>query len=131
MPRVRIIVFLSAVLTIWLAAVTGQARYFCRMMDRVLDEPCCPSVSPLDEVSSESRASSPDCCQRLTAGGLRSVVARDESLKPLSSPGLPWTAVLEVPPAAQQETFYASSREQAPLPARGPPLFLKNCALLI
>ncbi|MEO8177482.1 MAG: hypothetical protein ABI895_01495 [Deltaproteobacteria bacterium] len=133
MSRARIVAFLTTVLLLLPAAVPSHARYFCRMMDRVLDSCCCPSEAALEGVSPEAVARTPDCCVRLTQGGLPTVAARPELLKPLSIPGLPATTMImiEVVPAAEREVLRTASDEQDPPPARGPPLFLKNCVFLI
>jgi len=131
MLRARMVAFLSAVLMLWPLGMPGHARYFCRMMDRVLDECCCPSEPALDAGTSETQARTSDCCERLTQSVPPLAATRREVVKAHSLAWLPATPVLEIEPASHRNTPDTVLRADGPRSACGPPLFLKNCQLLI
>jgi len=131
MLRARIVAFLASLLLLWPLGGPAQARYFCRMMDRVLDTCCCGHESELEALHPEAQARSADCCVRLTRGALPTADARRDGLIPGWLPALPGAGAPRVLPAFQSDVSLAAGAPGEPVLARGPPLFLKHCAFLI
>ena len=129
MFRTPLVLLLTALLALWPVGAPGHARYFCRMMDRVMDSCCCGSKSA-EAVSPEAELRNADCCVRLSQGALSVAGADRDAMQPLPTLALPETIGLEVH-AAGQDVLVAMLLEDQPLSARGPPLFLKNCVFLI
>lgn len=131
MFRARLAALLVALLG--LAPVVAQAhgRYFCRMLERVVDECCCavePSSAALD---SAPEVKSPDCCLRLTQGTLPSADPTRNSVAPVAALPVVLASRAPIVPPLYPEILGAAPEEDDVSPARGPPLFLKHCALLI
>ena len=129
--RAQIAALLALLIAAWPGAAPGHVRYFCRMMDQVVDSCCCRSLAPLSGVSPDPEAGVPDCCERLTQGALANADTRRDVVKSFSAPlplaasqarALPGYGVAVVSPARERRRAVA---------ARGPPLFLSHCALLI
>ena len=131
MLRARWIAFLASLLLLWPLGAPAHARYFCRMMDRVLDSCCCPHDSALETLHSEAEARSPDCCVRLTQGALPAADARRDVTTPGSLPALPAANELGLSPACESDVLDAGGVQEEAVLARGPPLFLKHCVFLI
>jgi hypothetical protein len=129
--RAQIAALLAVLLAVWPATASVHARYFCRMMDRVVDSCCCRSEAELQQVEPQPEARVPDCCERLTQGGLPNAEPRRDVVKPFSSPLLLSASEVQVLPRALLQVIPASREDQRAIGARGPPLFLANCALLI
>jgi hypothetical protein len=129
MSRARIIALLTAVLALTAIGLPAHARYFCRMMDRVVDTCCCPSDP--DAVHSEATARTSECCVRLAQGTLPSAEARRDVLEVPSAPALLVERALEVLPRIAVRVLDVAREERGAVPVRGPPLFLKHCAFLI
>jgi hypothetical protein len=129
--RAPIAAMLAVLLAVWPAAASIHSRFFCRMMDRVVDSCCCRSQEALPAVAPQPEARVPDCCERLTQGTLPNAEPRRDVLKAFSWPLLPSTSQAQVLPAAALELLPASREGQRASGARGPPLFLAKCALLI
>jgi hypothetical protein len=130
MHRARLLALFTAMLAVLAVSLPARVHYFCRMMDRVVDSCCCESSAAAD---GECRADLkvPDCCERLTRGTLPAAEARRDLVPPLSSPALvpPEPALVLVAP--EVELPNVARLAQRALPKRGPPLFLRHCALLI
>jgi hypothetical protein len=129
--RARIAVLLATLMAFAPVGAYGHARYFCRMMARVVDDCCCASDARASAPSAEARVQRPDCCDKISRGVLPSADARRDFGVPPSS-----LAVLAAEPAgifpAGVTDLEGTAREgRRALPARGPPLFIRHCALLI
>jgi hypothetical protein len=129
--RAHIAALLAVLLAVWPAAASVHARFFCRMMDRVVDSCCCRSESAPQQVDPQPEARVPDCCERLTQGALPSADARRDMVKSFSSPLLLAASEVRVVPEGVAQVIRLSLEHQGGVAARGPPLFLANCALLI
>jgi hypothetical protein len=129
--RAPIAALLAVLLAVWPAAPSAHVRFFCRMMDRVVDSCCCGSGAAAPQVAPEPEARVPDCCERLTQGALPNVEPRRDGVDALSAPLLPPTNQVQVLPAVARETLPPAHEAKRTVGARGPPLFLANCALLI
>jgi hypothetical protein len=139
MLRARLVALLTSLLLLWPVGVQAHARYFCRMMDRVMDSCCCEGESALEallikaEVKAEGevQARTPDCCVRLTQGALPAADTRRDAATPSSMPALPAANALQLPAVFQREVLELAGVEDEAVVARGPPLFLKHCVFLI
>jgi hypothetical protein len=133
MLRARLVAVLTSLLLLWPVGAQAQARYFCRMMDRVIDSCCCARQSELEAllIQAEAEARSPDCCVRLTQGALPAADARRDAATPSSMPALPAANELQVSTDFQREVLELAGVEKEAVVARGPPLFLKHCVFLI
>jgi hypothetical protein len=130
MFRARLAALLVALLALAPVVAHAHARYFCRMMERVVDD-CCCAVEPTFAASdSEPEARSPDCCVRLTQGSLPSADTTRNSVAPMAA--LPAAAAPEahvfIPTPG---VVLGAVAEDDVAPAHGPPLFLEHCAFLI
>jgi hypothetical protein len=131
MLRARIVALLASLLLLWPLGAPAHARYFCRMMDRVLDTCCCGHESELEALHREARARAADCCVRLTQGALPTADARRDGLISGGLPALPAAGTPSVLPAFESEVLVAAGLPEEAVLARGPPLFLKHCVFLI
>ena len=129
--RAQIAALLAVLLAVWPATASVHARYFCRMMDRVVDSCCCRSEAELRQVDPPPEVRVPDCCERLTQGALPNAEPRRDVVKSFSSPLLLAASEVQVLPGALLQVIPPSRAGQRAVGARGPPLFLANCALLI
>jgi hypothetical protein len=126
----RILALVTALLALLAVSPPERAHYFCRMMDRVVDSCCCESPAAADGAC-PAQLKAPDCCVRLTRGTLPAAEARRDVVPPLSSPALAPVELPLVVAAPPLELANVGRRAQRVLPTRGPPLFLRHCALLI
>jgi hypothetical protein len=131
MLRARLVAFLASLLMVLPVGVPAHARYFCRMMDRVMDSCCCPGKSARDAHHSEAQARSPDCCVRLTQGALPAGDTRRDVATPGWTPTLLPSRELDVPSALSHDALDLGGVAKEAVLARGPPLFLKHCVFLI
>jgi hypothetical protein len=131
MLRARLVAFLASLLMLWPVGTPTHARYFCRMMERVMDTCCCPRKSALEALHSEAQAQSPDCCVRLTQGSMPAADSRRDLATPSTLTALLPANALGVSPSFQREVLELHGVEEDAVLARGPPLFLKHCVFLI
>lgn len=130
LSRARILALFTALLCLLAVSLPARARYFCRMMDRVVDSCCCESsAASAGECRPELKA--PDCCVRLSSSALPAAEARRDVVPPLSAAAVLTAAPLAVAPAPRWELSSLVLRAQRVLPLRGPPLFVRHCAFLI
>ena len=127
--RAHIAALLAVLLAVWPAAASVHAQFFCRMMDRVVDSCCCRTEAAPVDPQPEARV--PDCCERLTQGALPNADTRRDMVQSCCSPLLLSANEVQVLPGAALEVLPPSREGQRAVSARGPPLFLANCALLI
>ena len=132
--RLRLVALLTLLSALLPLGGSAQGRYFCQMMDRVVDGCCCPDADAGAPASAEleSRATAPDCCVRLASSAALGAAVPREATRPLATPAL-WAALPAIearikpcdePPGAR----FAEARR---LPAPERRLFLEHCALLI
>jgi len=100
------------------------------MMERVVDSCCCESSDAVD-ARCRAELKAPDCCVRLTRGTLPAAEARRDVVPLPSSPALVPALPLVLAAAPELELPNVGRLAQRVLPTRGPPLFLRDCALLI
>jgi hypothetical protein len=131
MLRARLVAFLTSLLLLWPLGAPAHARYFCRMMERVLDSCCCANESELEALHPEAKARPADCCVRLTQGALPTADTRRDGLMPGSLHALLTDREPSISPAFESEVLAAAAGAEGVVLARGPPLFLKHCVLLI
>jgi hypothetical protein len=129
--RARLVVVLASLLLLWPLGAPAHARYFCRMMDRVLDSCCCRRDSALEALHAEAEARSPDCCVRLTQGALPAGDTRRDAATPGWLPAVLASRELDVPVASPSDALDRAGVTKEGVVARGPPLFLKHCVFLI
>jgi hypothetical protein len=112
-------------------SASGSARYFCRMMNRVVATCCCKGHEPAAAKGyTGAQVRSSDCCEKVTTAA-RSASVRgvgsDFTIAPAALTGTlpasvyfaPSSVALRMPPA----------QARAP-PGVGPPLFIVHCSLL-
>ncbi|MEO8185127.1 MAG: hypothetical protein ABI895_40490 [Deltaproteobacteria bacterium] len=131
MLRARLVALLASLLVLWPVGAPAHARYFCRMMDRVLDSCCCPRESERVALHSEPEVRSPDCCVRLTQGALPTAEPPRHVATPGWMPARLASRELDVTPAFQSDVLDLGGVAKEAVLARGPPLFLKHCVFLI
>lgn len=135
--RLRVVALLVGLATVLPGAAFARVHYFCRMMDRVMDSPCCESerdaagLQPRGDLVVREEARAPDCCMRVDAS--RTGVAPNPrySLPVIQSAALVATLshpVFTLPPGSTIDAHFEDARGPPP---HGPPLFLAHCSLLI
>jgi hypothetical protein len=129
--RARFIAFLAALLLLP-AGAFAQTQYFCRSMDRVMDDCCCKTGVTGAAATEGAQLQRGECCQLLRPGlhdGPPATQVRTTAVPPL-----PLLAVLpEAVPAPLRPKREKPVRERAIWswsPILGPPVYLKHCVLL-
>ena len=135
--RLRVVALLVGLAIVLPSPAFARAHYFCRMMDRVMDAPCCAADRNTDQLGlwqqgrRREEARAPDCCVRVEAS--RGAIA---SSPRLSMPVVPSAALMTIlegwsfTPAPVTAARARLEQARAP-PLLGPPLFLAHCSLLI
>ena len=135
--RLRVIALLVGLATVLPGTAFARVHYFCRMMDRVMDSPCCESeraaarLRPDVRVELREEARPPDCCLRVEASRAGVAPGPRYSLPVVPAAALvatPGWSSFTLPPAIAVSTRFEAARGPPPL---GPPLFLAHCSLLI
>ena len=132
--RLRLVVLLTLLSALLPLGWSGQGRFFCQMMDRVVDGCCCPDAGIGAPASAEleSRATAPDCCVRLSQGAALGVAVPREATRPIAAPALLATSTaIEVRTRLDLEPLEGVFAEARPALRPGRRLFLEHCALLI
>jgi hypothetical protein len=129
--RLRIVALLAGVALLLPEASFARVRYFCRMMDRVLESACCCGNSGSAEVEGQTEVREPDCCARVTPPSRSVAPNAPDSTIPV--PGAALATMLEEPlhaPLPSRAVSSSPKLARGPPPA-GPPLFLAHCSFLI
>jgi hypothetical protein len=135
--RLRVVALLVSLATVLPSTAFARVHYFCRMMDRVMDSPCCESeraaarLPPREDIVVHEEARAPDCCLRVEASRTGVAPGPRYSLPVVISAALVATlsrSVFTLPPASTVDAHFEDARGPPPL---GPPLFLAHCSLLI
>lgn len=130
--RARFIAFLAALFLVLPAGAFARTQYFCRSMDRVMDD-CCCGTDTTRPVTRGAELQRGDCCQLLKPvlhDGIRATQCRNATIAPASLVAiLPEVAVLSPPPLRGAPSPKQALRLRSS-PILGPPVYLKHCVLL-
>lgn len=116
-------------------AVLGQSQYFCRMMERVMQGPCCCRSSDasesVDRATSSVEIKGQDCCERVQGKHQKAAASLSDAGARTFAPTLAYVEPLDL--AIEAPFVHLDAVE--PRQARAPPprplkLFLKHCSLL-
>jgi len=132
--RLRLVALLTLLSALLPLGGSGQARFFCQMMDRVVDGCCCPDAGSGAPAAAEleSKASAPDCCVRLSQGAALAVAVPREATRAIAAPALSAASTaIEVRTGPEREPLEVACAEGHPALRPGRRLFLEHCALLI
>lgn len=116
-------------------AVLGQSQYFCRMMERVMQGPCCCHASDASEAV-EAAPGAPEikaqgCCERVQGKHQKAAASLSDGSARTFVPTLAYVEPLDL----SIEAPFVHLAPIEPRQARAPPppplkLFLKHCSLL-
>jgi len=132
--RLRLVALLTLLSALLPLGWSGQGRFFCQMMDRVVDGCCCPDAGTGAPAAAEleSRATAPDCCIRLSSSASLGVAVPREATRPIAAPALLATSTaIEVRTELEREPLEVAFAQAHPALRPGRRLFLEHCALLI
>jgi hypothetical protein len=132
----RMAAFLALLMLLAPLSFAAPSRYFCHAMARVVDACCCPRGQVQLHVDAapgrETRAETPDCCERLIAGSPLASPGTRENATPTPDSTLTATLPSSAPVTLPAGEMLAPAALAAlPPPRARPRLFLEHCALLI
>jgi hypothetical protein len=131
--RARVVALVVALFMALPAGAFARGLYFCRSMDRVMEDCCCGTDTSIAPASRGAELQRTDCCQLLRPalqGGVPATQARNAAAAPPplvtilpELVAMPLRAVRRVPGRTRTERARGS-------PSLGPPVYLKHCVLL-
>lgn len=136
MPRIpsRLLALLALVLVAMPLGAVAREQYFCRVMGRVTTGCCCAQAAAKARVLARSDDGAciqrQDCCARIQESRGAAPALRDAALRMPVAVDAMATAVFFVPEPAPMGLLLADAVQARAPPPTGPPLYLKNCALL-